>query len=93
MYSRRENQSKSLQMACTVQIVEKKSYKVIRIPESQKFLLGESGVAAQGIRNPFEDCNPESKFLESSSLESGIHGVESRIPDCLEFPYMGRSRS
>ena len=24
-------------------------------------------------------------------LESGIHGVESRIQDCLGFPYMGRS--
>ena len=23
-------------------------------------------------------------------MESGIHGVESRIRDCLEFPYMGR---
>ena len=26
----------------------------------------------------------------SWALESGIHGVESRIRDCLEFPYMGR---
>ena len=26
----------------------------------------------------------------SQALESGIHGVESRIRDCLEFPYMGR---
>ena len=24
-------------------------------------------------------------------LDSGIHGVESRIQDCLGFPYMGRS--
>ena len=24
------------------------------------------------------------------ALESGIHGVESRMRDCPEFPYMGR---
>ena len=25
------------------------------------------------------------------NLESGIHGVESRIQNCAEFPYMGRA--
>ena len=25
-------------------------------------------------------------------LESGIHGVQSRIQDCLEFPHMGRNK-
>ena len=48
---------------------------------------------AQGIRNPSKDWNAESKFhrqrLESSTWESGIHGVESRIQDSPEFPYMG----
>ena len=42
-----------------------------------------SGIAAQGIRNPSEDWNPESKFhwqwLEPICWESGIHGVKSRI--------------
>ena len=33
---------------------------------------------AQGIRNPTKDWNPESKF-HWQCLESGIHGVESRI--------------
>ena len=47
------------------------------------------------IQNPSNnDWNPESKFyqqiLESSTLESGIHGVESRIQDCPGFPYMGQ---
>ena len=53
-----------------------------------------------------ENPNPESRkffcllnlqswkfwFRNSGSwaLESGIHGVESRIHDCLVFPYMGR---
>ena len=97
-HARRENQSKSLQMVCTVQIVEKESFQGIQIPKSNKCLLeGIPGIAAHGIRNPSEDWNPESKshwqWLESSSWESGIYGVESRIQDCLEFPYMGRLRS
>ena len=48
-----------------------------------------------------QNPNPESRkfflLVESGkldilmeALESGIHGVESRIRDCLEFPYMGR---
>ena len=43
--------------------------KEIRIPESMKFLLVESGIlgfgiqnTAVGIRNPTEDWNPESRF-------------------------------
>ena len=63
-------------------------------PESRK-LLEESGILGFGIRNPSKDLNPEPKFhwqrLESSTWESGIHGVELRIQDCLGFPYMGRS--
>ena len=36
--------------------------------------------------------NPESTVLESGIQypESGIHSMESRIQDCLGFPYMGR---
>ena len=61
-HARRENQSKSLQMVCTVQIVEKESFKGIRIPKSNKCLLeGIPGIAAHGIRNPSQDWNPESK--------------------------------
>ena len=49
-------------------------------------LLMESGILSFGIRNTAHDWNPESKFywqiLESStSVESGIHSVESRIQD------------
>ena len=48
-----------------------------------------------GFRNPENVClwNPESRQrLESKSTnkESGIHGVESRIQDCLGFLDMGR---
>ena len=50
---------------------------------------------AQGIQNPTNDWNPESKFhlqrLESRTWDSGIHNVESRIQDSLGFPYMGRT--
>ena len=38
-----------------------------------------------GIRNP-SSTNKESKIQYQ---ESGIHGVESRIQDCLGFLYMG----
>ena len=47
-----------------------------------------------GIRNPTNDWNPESKVLLKNTgiqyLESGIHSMESRIQECLGFPYMGR---
>ena len=50
-----------------------------------------------GTRNPYKDLNPESKFHWQTQtgiqyLESGIHCVESRIQDCIGFPYMGQSR-
>ena len=64
----------------------------IRIPESKKFLLVESGIlgfwirnTAQGIRNPTNNWNPESKFhwqrLESSTWnpESTEWNPESKI--------------
>ena len=45
---------------------------------------------AQGIRNP-STTDKESTGIQY--LESGIHGVESRvqIEDCLRFPHMGRT--
>ena len=39
-----------------------------------------------GIRNPSYTY----KESETQPLESGIHGLESRIQDCLRLPYMGR---
>ena len=60
-------------------------------PKSGKTLFVKSGIldlgirnTAQRIRNPTKDWNPVSKFhwLE---VESGIHGMESRIQDCLGF--------
>ena len=86
--------------------------KEIRSPESGKFLLVESGIpcrnlswatrnTAQGIRNPTNNWNSESKFHWqkinnpefSVTPGFGIHCVEPRILDCLGFLYMGRYRS
>ena len=57
--------------------------KEIWIPESGNFLLVEFGIlglgirnTAQGIRNPTNDCNPESKF-HWQRLESSIWNPES----------------
>ena len=62
--------------------------------ESAKISLVESRIlgfgiwnTAQGIRNPTNDQVPLAK-TGIQYLESGIHGVESRIQDCLGFPYM-----
>ena len=73
------------------------SSKEIRIPESTKFLFVESGIlnTAQGIRNPTNDWNPESKFhgqrLESSTWnpESTAWNPESKT--VLDSFYTGRS--
>ena len=76
------------------------SCKGIGIPASGKFLRVESGIlglrirsTAQGIRNPTNNWNPESKFHWKRSgiqyLESGIHGVESSILDCAWIPLHG----
>ena len=60
-------------------------------PESGQLLV-ESGIPGFGIRNPFKSSIqvPLTK-TEIQYLESVIHGVESRIQDCLGFPYIGRS--
>ena len=72
--------------------------KGIRIPESGKFLLVESGILGLEIRNTAEKSgnplttriqNPSSIDAQWETLESGIHSVESRIQDGLEFPYIG----
>ena len=59
------------------------------IPESWALEPGkqfkESGIpltTESGIQVPLN--------LESSTLEPRIHSMESRIQDCLGFPYMGR---
>ena len=69
--------------------------------ESRKFQLLKSGILGFGIRNTTQEFgipqrngiwNPS--FIDEESeiqyLESGTHGVESRIQDCLGLPYMGR---
>ena len=49
--------------------------------------LKESGILSTiEIRNP----SPTEKESRIEYLESGIHGVESRIQTCLGFPYIGR---
>ena len=52
--------------------------KGMRIPESVKFLLVESGIrkySAQGIRNPTKDWNPESKgAIHSTKIQTGPTG-------------------
>ena len=73
--------------------------KGFRIPESRKFLRVEFAILDSGIRNtavgiwnPTDNWNPESKFHWKrsgiQSLESGIHGVGSRIQDCLGSLYI-----
>ena len=76
----RENNQKrdSTEGISVIERLSNKNRKGIRIPETVKFLLVNSGIleygtqkTAQGIRNSTNDCNPESKFhwqrLESSS--------------------------
>ena len=55
--------------------------KEIRIPESKQALLVESGIPLT-----FEIRNPD-----SIDKESRIHFVESRIQDCIGYPYMRRN--
>ena len=59
-----------------------------------RILIFEFRNTTQGIRDPINDWNPESRFhwpmLELPFLESGIHSLESRIQECIG-PYMGRS--
>ena len=59
--------------------------------ESRKIFLLESGMlgfgirnTGQGVRSPSNDWNPESKN-GIKYLNSGIHGVECRIQDCLAW--------
>ena len=69
-----------------------------------KILLVESGIlgfgirnTAQGIRNPTNDWNPQSKSnwerLEWSTWNPESTGVESRIQHYLGFPCMGGEES
>ena len=43
-------------------------------------------------RNPESHKRSESR-IQFSLTKTGIHGVESRIQDCLEFPYKGAKRA
>ena len=77
--------------------------KGIRISESGKILLVESGIldfvirkTAQGIRDPTDDWNPESKFhwqrLESGKLSTEVHVPTPRsavwpVPYACAQPY------
>ena len=70
-------------------------------PESAKIFFVESGIqgigirnTAKGIRNSTKDWNLESKFncqrLESSTWNPEFAALESRIQDCLGFPFTKR---
>ena len=62
---------------CRVTVKDFTPYKGIRIAESDRFLLLESRIQAPVTKSGIQ------------YLESEINGVESRIQDCLVFPYMG----
>ena len=75
--------------------------KRIRIAESSKFLLENPKSWAEESGIQLKDSGIQqrlgsgiqfalTKNPESSTWESGIHGVESRIQDCFGFPNMGR---
>ena len=57
-------------------------------------MLANSGILVFGIRNTSEGIRIPLTIgirnQSSSDKESGIHGVESRIQDCLGFPYIGQ---
>ena len=60
-----------------------------------KIFVWEIWNTAQGIRNPTNDQNPESKSDLQEILESSNWNLEStawnrEIQDCFEFPYMRR---
>ena len=57
--------------------------------ESRK-QLKESGISVTiGIRNP---SSTDYTNMELQNQEFRIHGVDSRIQDCLGFPYLGRGK-
>ena len=52
-------------------------------------MLEESRILGFGIRNTAQGIrNPTDKESGIQYFESEIHGAESRIQDCLGFPYM-----
>ena len=69
------------------------SYKGIPIPEAQKNLLVESGILDFGICNTAQAIrNCTIRDPSSTDKKSRIHDVESRIKDCLGFPYIRGSK-
>ncbi|CAH3120643.1 unnamed protein product [Porites lobata] len=80
-------------------IPESVKFLLVECRDPEIFLV-ESGILGFGIRNTFQgNRNPSSTDEESGiqyldcriqHLTSGIHSVDSRIQDCLGFPYMRR---
>ena len=80
-------------------IPESVKFLLVECGDPDIFLV-ESGILGFGIRNTFQgNRNPSSTDEESGiqyldcriqHLTSGIHSVDSRIQDCLGFPYMRR---
>ena len=79
-----------------------KTFRNIKSPHVRKFGFWnprnfgwwnpESWALESGILLKIRIQNPRFHWqrLEPSTWESRIHGLESRIQDCLGFPYMGR---
>ena len=61
--------------------------------EILEILLVEFGILGFRVQNTAQGIwNPRSTDIDESwiqYLESRIHGLESRIQDCFEFPWMG----
>ena len=69
-------------------------WKGLRISESGKLLHVESEIQLQEsgilLTTRIQNSTSTDKGCRIQYLTSGIHDVESRIQDCLRFPYMGR---
>ena len=63
--------------------------KGIGMSEFRKFLSVESGILGFGIRKIRNSISAEKEY-RIQYVESGIHGLESRIQDCTEFSYKRR---
>ena len=62
--------------------------------ESGKFLLVKSGITTGSWNLEYSCRNPESGIQDPLSKDGeSSNGAESKIEDCLGFPYMGREKS
>ena len=76
-----------LSAECTENIKLKRQVFACGIRNQGKFGLMESGIPLNiGIQIQVL----LTKTMQSRNLESAIRSLESRIQDCLEFPYIGR---